>query len=405
MSKKILALLLSGAFILGGLAGCGKSEESTETVDTTSLTDLVAESDVNAYSINISSSSKLNGDATDVLMMKDGMVMSDLTGEWIDASLADKRYFGIMVNNISEAMPQSGVARADVIYEILEEGGITRLLAIYQGNYEDIERIGPVRSARHYFDRKALEYDAIFVHWGHSIYAGHEFEVLTDLDDIDLNGKDGGQGFRVSRPGKALEHTGYTSGANIAKAIENDGFDTNKSSSYKKMFAFNVNDKVPEDGTDANKITTAFNDGRKPWFQYDAESGLYKRFQYGDAQIDELTGEQLAFKNVIVQFAPHQNISGDSVGCIDVDLVGEGEGWYATDGKIIPIKWKKEAKYSMVNFKSTDGMLDYGERNGQCSDYGVTTYYTMDGERLKMNPGKTWITLLQDNNKDGVIVE
>ncbi len=397
----MLALVLSGMFILGGLAGCGKKDEAGEAIDTTSITDMVAES----YSVEISPSSSLNGDATEVLMMKDGMVMSDLTGEWIDEELADKRYFGIMVNNISEAMPQSGVERADVIYEMLEEGGITRLLAIYQGNYEDIERIGPVRSARHYFDRKALEYDAFFVHWGHSIYAGHDFEVIEDLDDIDLNGKDGSQGFRVSRPGKALEHTGYTSGQNIANAIENDGFDKNKSDSYKKMFNFNVKDKVPEGGQDAKKITTAFHDGRKPWFEYDESTGLYKRFQYGAEQIDELTGNQLAFKNVIIQFAPHQLISGDQVGCIDINLVGEGEGWYASDGKIIPIKWKKQVKYNMVDFTTTNGMLDGSMRSGNCSDYGVTTYYTEDGEKLKINPGKTWITLFQDDNKDGIIIE
>ena len=400
--KKLLALVLAGAMLFTGVTGCGKKDEAEDSsVDTTSITDMVADS----YSVDISASSMLNGDPSDIMMMKDGMVMSDLTGEWIDADLANKRYFGIMVNNISEAMPQSGVARADVIYEILEEGGITRLFALYQGDYEDIERIGPVRSARHYFDRKALEFDAIFVHWGHSIYAGHEFEVISDLDELDLNNKDSAYGFRVSRPGKALEHTGYTSGQKVAEAIEHAGFDNVKSDSYKKMFNFNVTDKVPEGGSDAKKITTAFNEGRKPWFEYDEESGLYKRFQYGTEQIDELTGEQLAFKNVIVQFAPHQNISGDQVGCIDVNLVGEGDGYYASDGKIIPIKWKKQAKYSLINFTSTDGMLDYSLRDAKCSDYGVTTYYTTDGEKLKMNPGKTWITYLQDNNKDGLIVE
>ncbi len=399
MNKKIMALMLSGVFVLGGLTGCGKKDEAD--VDTTSISDMVS----STYTVDIGPSSTLNGDATEVLMMKDGMVMSDLTGEWINADLADKRYFGIMVNNISEAMPQSGVERADVIYEILEEGGITRLLAIYQGDYEDIERIGPVRSARHYFDRKALEYDAVFVHWGHSIYAGQDFDVIEDLDDIDLNGKDGSYGFRVSRPGKALEHTGYTSGQNIADAIAKNEFDTEKCDTYKKMFNFNVKDKVPEGGQDANKITTAFNDGRKPWFEYDADSGLYKRFQYGTEQIDELTGNQLAFKNVIIQFAPHQGISGDQVGCIDVNLVGEGEGWYASDGKIIPIKWKKSPKYNMIDFSTTNGMLDYGMRSGPCTDYGVTTFYTEDGEKLKMNPGKTWVTLFQDDNKDGIIIE
>ena len=83
-------------------------------------------------------------------MSKDGKVMSDLSGEWIDKEVAKQRYMAVMVNNIEDAMPQSGIERADVVYEMLEEGGITRLMAIFQTDYTDVEKIGPIRSARHY---------------------------------------------------------------------------------------------------------------------------------------------------------------------------------------------------------------------------------------------------------------
>ena len=109
-----------------------------------------------------------------------------------------------------------------------------------------------------------------------------------------------------------------------------------------------------------------------------------------EPQIDELTGEQLKFKNVIIQFAPHNSISGDEVGCIDVNLVGSGEGWYISDGQIVPITWKKTAKESMIDFSTTNGMLDGATRTGQCSDYGVTQFFTEDGEKLKMNPGNSF---------------
>ena len=273
MNKKIVALTTAVVLSLSVLGGCGKKEEEATT-------------EAQSYSVNLTENSMID-DSSDMLMSKDGKILSDLNGEWVEPEIAKQRYVAIMVNNIIDAMPQSGVERADVIYEMLEEGGITRLMAIFLADYTDVQKIGPVRSARHYYDRKALEYDAIFAHWGQSIYAQHEFEHLKDLDQLDMNGKDGEYGFRASD--RVAPHNAYTSGENIKKAIEADGFDTKKSKEYKKMFNFNLEEKPLEGGKAANKITTAYNEGRKPWFEYDSESGLYKRFQYGEPQIDAET--------------------------------------------------------------------------------------------------------------------
>ncbi len=389
MNKKFLTLTTAVVLSLSLLSGCGKKEEEVTT-------------EAKDYTVNLSDNSMIE-DTSDILMSKDGKVLSDLNGEWVDPEIAKQRYVAVMINNIIDAMPQSGVEQADVIYEMLEEGGITRLMAIFQADYTGISKIGPIRSARHYYDRKALEYDAIFGHWGQSIYAGHEFEVLKDLDQLDFNGKDGAYGFRASD--RVAPHNAYSSGENIMKAIEADGFDKEKDPSYKKMFNFNIEPKELENGSAANKITTAYNEGRKPWFEFDSESGLYKRFQYGEPQIDAETGNQLAFENVIVQFAPHKPITNDQVGCIDIEYVGKGEGYYATGGKIIPIKWEKKASKKHVDFSITDGLLDNGAKKGKCSDYGVTQFYTEDGEPLKLNPGKTWVTVFPDDNKEGIIIE
>ncbi|MBO4864734.1 MAG: DUF3048 domain-containing protein [Eubacterium sp.] len=390
MNKRFLALTLTSAIVLTAFSGCGKKEEEEPTSEATS------------YSITLNDNSMLD-DSDEVLMTRDGKVMSDLTGEWIDQELAKERPMTVMVNNIIDAMPQSGVESAAIIYEMLEEGGITRLMAIYEPDYTGVEKIGPIRSARHYYDRKALEYDAVFVHWGQSIYAQHEFDTLKPLDQVDLNGKDGAYGFRASD--RVAPHNAYSSGDKILQAIKSDEFDTNKSSSYKKMFSFNVSEKELEDGNAANKITTAYSEGRKPWFEYDSENKVYKRFQYGEPQIDAETGNQLAFKNVIIQYAKHIPIKGDTVGCIDIEYSGKGEGLYATDGKIIPIKWSKKGKKKFVDYSITDGLLDDTKRKGNPSDYGVTQFTTMDGKPLKLNPGKTWVTVFPDDNKEGIIVE
>lgn len=387
--KKILAIMLSSMFVLGSLAGCGKKK---------------AENEDASYSVTLTDSSMLD-DGSDVALTKDGMVQSDLTGEWVTPEQNDKRPIAITINNIYEALPQSGVEQADVIFEMLEEGkSVTRLLCVFS-NYEDIEQLGPVRSARHYFDRKAMEFDAYFVHWGYSLYAGNDFDTITDLDHMDLNDQDAAAGFRVSRPGKALEHTGYTSGEKIVNQLASHDFDSTKCASYKKMFYFNMEDKEPEGGSDAKKITTTFTAGLAPSFEYDESTKLYKRFEAGGPQIDETTGNQLAFKNVIIQYAPHNFISGDPSGCIDIPLNGEGEGYYISDGKVIPIKWEKKNTASFLDYPSLDYLGDTSVRGAEMGEYGVTQYYTQDGELLKMNPGKTFVTMFPDDNKEGVTIE
>ena len=387
--KRLLALTLSSMLILSAVSGCGKKDE-------------VEEVTTESYSINVTETSTLN-DSSDIDMSKDGKVMSDLSGEWIDKEVAKQRYMAVMVNNIEDAMPQSGIERADVVYEMLEEGGITRLMAIFQTDYTDVEKIGPIRSARHYYDRKALEYDAVFVHWGQSIYAEHEFETLKPLDQVDLNGKDGEYGFRSDD--REAPHNAYSSGKNILEAIKADEFSTEKSEGYKKMFSFNMEDKDLESGDKADKITTAYNEGRKPWFEYDSSAKVYKRFQYGEPQIDAESGNQLTYKNVIIQFAPHKDIINDSVGCIDIEYSGKGDGFYASNGKIIPIKWEKKGKKKFIDYSITDGLLDDTKRKGKSSDYGVTVFTTADGQELKLNPGKTWVTVFPDDEKKGIIVE
>ena len=395
MNKKKLLGVTLAMIMAVNLGGCGK-KDTTETTTEEVTTE---------YSITTEDESKLEGDLSEVELTRDGKIQSDLNGEWIDKEEAKKRPLSITINNIYVSLPQSGIGEADVIFEMLEEHrSVTRFLCVFS-NYENIERLGPVRSARHYFDRKAMELDAYFAHWGQSVYAQHEFEVTTNLDQIDLNGKDGGAAFRVSRPGYALEHTGYTSGPNLVQAIQDNGFSTEKDSSYKKMFNFNPDDTVPENGKDCDKVTTAFNQGLEPYFVYDADAKVYKRFENGGEQIDELTGAQLTFKNIIIQYAPHRYIEGDESGCLDIQLTGSGEGYYISDGKVIPIKWEKDASASYVDYTTTDGYIDEGIRSAAPGEFGTTQYFTEDGQPLKLNPGKTFVTIFPDDKKDGITLE
>ena len=335
MNKKILAFTLSAAFVLSAFTGCGKKDEE----------EVATENEV-SYSVNISPSTMISNE-TDITMMKDGKVLSDMTGEWIDQELADKRYVAIMVVNNNLGLPQSGVENADVIYEMLEEGGISRLLCLFnQETLKNLDKIGPVRSTRVNFDRKALEHDAVLVHWG-GIWAMKEMPLIEDLDDMNLNTESSAYGFRVSRPGYGSEFTGYTSGEKILQGISDKGFDSDKSDAYKSMFQFNISDKNLENGKTCEKISINSDIESRPYFVYDSETKLYKKYTYGDVQYDETTGNQIAFKNVIYEFCPHY-VLGDEVGSKYIDDVGKGEGLYVTNGKVIPIIWKKEGKYTFA---------------------------------------------------------
>ncbi|MCR5543795.1 MAG: DUF3048 domain-containing protein [Eubacterium sp.] len=387
MNKKIISCATICLLLLSCLSGCGKKKAEDPTED---------------YSINLGDNSMIDDASSDVPLMKDGKIQSDLNGDWVTPSDAEKRYVGIMVVNNNLGLPQSGVEKADVVYEILEEGGISRLLCLFsQDVLAKTDKIGPVRSTRVNFDRKALEHDAVLVHWG-GIWAMKEMPLITDLDDMNLNTESAAYGFRVDRPGYGSEFTGYTSGEKILQGMQDKGFDFNKCKEYKSMFSFNMEDTDLEKGDTANKISMLSNIESKPYFEYDSSTGKYLKFTYGDKQIDEVTGNQIAFENVIYEFAPHLVLS-DEVASKFIDDVGEGAGLYATNGKIIPIKWKKDAKAKLAYGEEIFGQDTV--RDKPCSDYGVTKFYTEDGKELKLNPGKTYITLFPDSDKGDIVYE
>ena len=112
-----------------------------------------------------------------------GLAMNPLTGHYIDEDLAWRRPLAVVINNINQALPQSGIAQADVIYEVLAEGGVTRLVAIYKEM--DAEKIGPVRSTRHYFLDFALNHDAVLVHHGGSPQG---YAAISNMGAANLDG-------------------------------------------------------------------------------------------------------------------------------------------------------------------------------------------------------------------------
>ncbi len=307
------------------------------------------------------------------LVNLEGKVQSDLTGEWVDIEINERKPIAIMINNIGEAMPQSGIGQADLIYEMLVEGGITRLEAVFS-DYSGLTKIGPVRSARQYYVRNAEQLDAIFCHIGTSTLADTE---IASSSVIDMDGMYAVGNYLIFRDDtRVAPHNAYTSEEAIDAAIEYMGIDTSHSSNYTKMFYFNSTVTDLENGSTANKITTAFNASRTPWFEYNAEDQQYYRFQFGEEQIDDQTGEQLHFQNVLILFATTYSVDGY---LMEVENEDYGNGYYSNNCQYIPITWRYEE--------------------------GTVHYYTTSGEHLMMNPGKTWITYFDAANESGVTFE
>lgn len=296
--------------------------------------------------------------------------VNPLTGEPMDKEQASKRPVAIMISNIKQALPQYGTGSADVIYECPVEGGLTRMMAIYQ-DYSGLEKIGSVRSCRLYFPEFANEFNAIYVHYGQAAYA-EPFLASGEVDN--LNGLDavGTKVFYRTSDRKA-PHNAFTSTDNINAGIEQMGYATELEDGYGTPFVFTDDKEVSLSGEDAAVVVPGYAVD-KPWFVYDKKSGLYNRFQYGEAHKDAVTGDQLTVKNILIQCCQWQYEPDNKY--LRINTSSGGNGYYITGGKAIPVTWKKE-----------------GNR---------THYYDADGKEITMNQGKTWVCVVQDSYADKI---
>lgn len=288
----------------------------------------------------------------------DGYI-NPLTGERTEEDISGKRPVTVMLNNYSIALPQLGVGDADIIYEAIVEGGITRMMAVFQ-NLPETEVIGSVRSARHSYLDFASAYDAIQVHAGGSIYADEDF-VSRGMDHIDgVNGR-GDLFYRDAyrRSAMGFEHSLCITGKNILDYLNNEsGFRLVHNDSYKCNMVF-TEDAAPKEGSTAANVAVHFGCGKDTKFSYNAEKQVYNAAEFGNTYIDGNTGEAVDFKNVIVIQTDVWTI--DSSDRKDMTLTGTGKGWFMCDGKCAEITWNRDNKDAQFEYTFADGTpLEYG---------------------------------------------
>ncbi len=276
-----------------------------------------------------------------------------LTGEPTEEDLSKNRPIAIMLNNLKKALPQCGVSMADIIYEVPAEGGITRMLGVFQ-SVEGVDYIGSVRSARPYYAALAQGLDAVFLHAGGSpdAYTYIKQNGVTALDCV--NGPYEGSLFwrdkdRAKSAGK--EHSVFTSGPVITELFEGYTFrkEHEEGYSYPQTFA---GDGTPAGGESAQTVTVSFSDYKTGVFRYDAGLGAYLVEEYGAPYKDGNTGEQVAVTNVLVLQTTTKVL--DSEGRLSVGL-DSGSGWFACGGKAVPIRWSKGKGSNPLTYTTEDG--------------------------------------------------
>ena len=301
----------------------------------------------------------------------DGPV-NPLTGLPIDEEWVNKRPVAIMLNNLKEALPQLGQSQADIIYEVPAEGGITRMLGVYQ-SVEGVGKIGSIRSARPYYLELALGHDAVFIHAGGSEDADAKIRQwgVAALDGVNgpymSNSENGNLMWRdpERRKSYSLEHTVVTTGDSIIQRFA--GY-TNLRQEHEEGYTYQMDfvpDGTPQDGAPAGQITIPFSNYKTGVFTYDSQTGLYLAEEYGEPYVDGNTGEQVGVTNVVVIKTACRN-TGDKYGHITVDLSSGGTGYFACGGKVIDITWSKDFP---------DGQLRYADLEGNPVAFGVGQTY------------------------------
>ena len=242
-------------------------------------------------------------------------------------------------------------------------------MALFKG--ADVDKIGPVRSARHYFIDYAMENDAIYVHFGQSPQAASDIKKYS-INDINGISEDGSTFWRVKD--KTAPHNAVTSMANLKKSAESKKF---KTTSTEKSVLNYVTDEVNlEDGESAETITIPHSQLQTVKYEYDSENKVYKRYARGVAQKDWDTKDAITIKNLIITYCDNYTLTDtENKGRQGLKNIGTFDGYYITNGKAIKIKCIKEARDSK------------------------TIYQDLQGNVIKVNDGNTFVNICPTDAK------
>lgn len=271
---------------------------------------------------------------------------------------SNERPLAVMIDNNVGYDTHAGLQDSYINYEIIVEGGYTRIMALFKDR--DVSLIGPVRSSRHYFLDYALESDAIYAHYGWSTFAENDIKTLGVNN---INGLTADSAYWRDKK-IAAPHNVFTSTETLYKYAESKNYDT-KTDDWKLLnyspdeinFKGPKKDKKTGEVSDvprivANSLSLKYSNNQTTSYTYDSENKYYLRFMDGKQHLDKTTRQQLHYKNIIIEKV--ENYDLDSYGRQDLETVGDGEGYYITNGYALPITWQKANRDSKTIYKYLD---------------------------------------------------
>jgi hypothetical protein len=307
----------------------------------------------------------ITGCGTKAKENNEDITQEDNTINIIDVN-SNSRPYAVMINCHNNALPQAGLDKAYIVYEIMVEGGITRMMALFKD--ADVSKIGSVRSARTQYIDYVYENDAIYVHAGGATDALEQIanEKITDVD------VDGVYGMRDKTLNRAWEHTLFTSTDLLTSASSKKSQRTTTDSGNLLTYSASELDLSQySSAIKASKVSIKYSDYRTSIYTYDSENQNYLRFMNSTANTDLVTNQQYTAKNIIVYSVNYSSYTYNGYsGYQKLSNIGSGEGYYITDGYAVPITWEKTSKTSKTIYKIKE-----------------------TGEQLVVNDGNTYIQI------------
>lgn len=269
------------------------------------------------------------------------------------------RIIAVMISNQGGARPQTGLDQADMVYEILAEGDITRLVAFFQSQNPEV--IGPVRSLRPYLIDLATGFDAVFAHAGGSPEALSrvQHEALASLDEIYSAGS---SFYRVDF--RKAPHNLYTSLEKLREGAEKRGF--RQDADIPTILFKDAEEDMQ--GEEATNIHIKYYSAYDVSYEYNSETQTYLRFVRGEPHVDMETEKQLETTNLFVLETTHKVLDNDGRRAIDV--MSEGKGYLFQRGKMLEVDWKR-----------VDGVIRP----------------LINGQEVGLYPGTTWVNIIPNS--------
>ena len=290
------------------------------------------------------------------------------------------RPIAVMIDNHKGAMPQAGLNDAYLVYEIIVEGGESRLMALFKG--ANLDKIGPVRSSRHYFLDYALENDAIYVHFGWSPQAQSD---ITKLGVNNINGISESSTSFWRTKDKYAPHNVATSTEKILSIAQRKGYST--TSTKESVLNYVADEFNLDSNMEATKVTIPYSTSNTVEYEYDSTTKRYTRYSRDTKQVDWTTGETVTTKNIIVVKCENWTLNdGENKGRQTLDNVKALSGYYITNGKAIEITAEKSSRASQTVYKDLEG------NEIEVNDGNTFIQICPIDSNVKIEPGKPEVT-------------